>query len=295
MRLMDYGKYAVGVGSMKHILKLYAATALLCWLGLVINIAPAQAGDPDKTVGPADPTHLVCADKNSHLIIDLPSDAVDFTGYNPEAKIDIDQLKRECQEAKKHYKAAGLNYDLALEYARQSRIEGFVFEFHPDPAAPGGWLAVPSQSVPVVASGPGFEVFWGSDKDGSFYFNNLGAGPVTLNLRLPPDAHPLNPNITVMTSSFPEVWKVELAFYRGEVTPEDFDALRLPLGYTYNALVPGDTIIDVDKYGGYSYMPSVGGILPPNQPVSILILAGVVLITLPTVGFIALRRKRAED
>jgi hypothetical protein len=292
---MDYGKYAAGVGSMKHILKLYATTALLCWLGLV-NITPAQAGDPDKTVGPGDPTHLVCVEKNSHLFVDLDSDAFSYSGvYNPDIKVDPERVKSDCKEAEKLLKSNGHQIELVVEYGRQSRIEGFVFEFHPDPAAPGGWLAVPSQSVPVVASGPGFEVFWGSEKDGSFYFNNLGEGPVTLNLRLPPDAHSINPNITIMSDGFVQTWKVQLAFYRGDVPPDDFEALRLPLGYAYNALIPGDTIIDIDKYGGYSYMPSVGGILPPNRPISILVLAGMVLITLPTVGFIALRRKRAED
>ncbi len=270
-------------------LNFYAMIGLLCWLGLV-NIAPAQAGDPDKTVGPADPNLLVCVYPD-HLIFPLDSDAIESSGrFNPEIKVNVDQLKEDCKKAKETF-----DLDLKVEYAQQTRIEGFVFEFHPDPAAPGGWLAVPSRSVPVVASGPGFEVFWGSEKDGSFYFNNLGSGPVTLNLRLPPDAHPINPNITLMSDSSLRTWKIQLAFYRGDVPPEDVEALRLPLGYASNALIPSDTIIDIDKYGGYSYMPRVGGILPLNRPISILILAGMILITLPTVGFIAMRRKRAED
>jgi hypothetical protein len=291
---MDYGKYKAGVVPMKR-LKFYAALGLMCWLGLV-NVTPTQAGDPDKTVGPGDPSHLVCVEQNSHLIVDVNDDAFDYSGiYDPEAKVDPERIKKECKEAEELYKSNSYNYEFVVEYIRQTRLEGFVFEFHPDPNGPGGWLAVPSRDVPVIASGPGFELLWGSEDDGSYYFDYLGEGPVTLNLRLPPDAHPVNPNITVMSKGFIETWKVELAFYRGDIPPEDFDALRLPLGYAYNSLIPGDTIIDVDKYGGYTYMPNVGGILPSNRPVSILILAGVVLITLPTVGFIALRRKRGED
>jgi hypothetical protein len=180
-----------------------------------------------------------------------------------------------------------------LEYARQTRIEGYVFEFHPDPNSTGGWMAVRSRDVPIFATGPSFEVMAGSEKDGFYHFNNFGAGPITLNLRLPPDAHPINPNITVMSTSFDEAWEVDLGFYRGDIPPEDIEALRLPADHRRGALLPADTLIEMDeKTGLISYMPSVGEVLPPSQSFSILVLAGAILVILPIAGILTLQRKR---
>jgi hypothetical protein len=278
--------------------KLWGILFLLTLLLLpgLVNTTLVQAGDPDFTVGPGDPTHLVCADKTSHGVVDLPSDAIDIDGHNPDAVVDIEKLKKECEEVDDFFRAYNIPYDMAVEYARQSRIEGYVFEFHPDPNGPGGWTAVRSRDVPVVASGPGFELMWGSEDDGQYFFNNLGAGPVTLNLRLPPNAHPINPNITVWTTSFPDdLWEVDLAFYRGNIPPEDIDFLQLPLDHKRAKLIPGETMMEFDENDEISIIPNVGGVLPPNTSISTIALAAVILVILPTVGILRLRRRRTEE
>jgi len=261
----------------------------------LVMIGPVQAGEPDWTVGPGDPNKLICVEENSHLWIPLNSDAFDYyETYNPEATVDPERLKRDCQKAEDAYRNAGYNAHFTVEYVRQTRIEGYVFEFHPDPNGPGGWTGVRSRDVPVVASGPGFEIIWGSEKDGLYFFNYLGSGPVTLNLRLPPDAHPINPNITVMTEGLPEVWEVDLAFYRGDYPPPDIDEIILPHDHPRRKLVPPDTIIETDEETGQIVeMPNVGGVLPLEQPIATITLAALILIILPTAGILTVRRKRA--
>ena len=281
----------------QNLLKLQAVITLLLLFSFVIAI-PAQAGEPDKTVGPGNPNLLVCAD--GHKIVPLDSDA--FTGYSnetasfdPTIEVDVKKLKDDCERAQKSARNSGLDVHYHVEYLQQTRIQGAVFEFHPDSNAPGGWMAVRSYSVPVIASGPGFEVTVGSDKDGSYFFDNLGAGPVTLNLGLPPDAHPLNPNIIVMSRSFLEIWYVDLGFYRGDIPPENLEELRLPADYDRSTLLPPDTIIEIDESGNISYMPNVGGVLPPSRSITIVALAAILLIVLPIFGLTQLRRKRQAN
>lgn len=268
---------------MKYIIALLSCAFLLA----VVSQTPARAGDPDKTVGGIDPNHYICA-TSDHLFIDFDSDAFNSDGtLNPDLEVDLEQLKDDCAHFRDEFGAR-------VELFRQSRIEGYVFEFHPDPNASGGWLGVASRDVPVVVSGPGFEVFKGSEKDGSYYFDYLGAGPVTLNLRLPPDAHPLNPNITVTTSGFNEKTVVPLGFYRGDTPPEDITALRLPAGVTSSSVLPeGDMIYeDVKLMMG---MPAVGGVLPPGRPLATVALAIIVLAVLPAAGILKLRQRRSNE
>jgi hypothetical protein len=259
-----------------------------------IFITPVQAGDPDWTIGPPNPNLLECYDKSTGDYIELPSDAFDQGGgsiFNPDLNIDVQRLERECKE---YGEARGIK--TGIRFVQQTRIEGYVFEFHPNPDAPGGWMASRSRDVPVVASGPGFEIVWGSEKDGLYFFDNLGAGPVTLNLRLPPDAHPINPNITVMSTSFVEVWEVDLAFYRGNYPPPNVEDIILTPDHPRGKLVAGDTIIETDEETGQiTYMPNVGGVLPLNQPVAVITLAALVLIILPAAGVLTVRRKRTEN
>lgn len=265
-------------------------------LGLTVSsISPVRAGKPDGVIGGINPNLYVCADPG-HVIIDLESDAFDSSGnFDPDIEVDLNKLKKECDDVDD-------KLDARIELLQQSRIEGFVFEYHPDPAGPGGWTAAPSHDVPVIASGPGFETFRGSDKDGSYYFDYLGAGPVTLNLRLPPDAHPINPNVTIVTTSFAVVIKVHLGFYRGDTPPADFEALRVPAGYSPDTLAPPNTTIEdfVNLPGDSNVsvgipMPSVGGILPKEQPVSIIALALIILVVLPTAGVLKLRSNRLTE
>jgi hypothetical protein len=268
----------------------------LCFLVLLLlpgllNISPVQAGEPDDTVGSANPAMFWCVNRdNPNVIINLDSDAIssatsDSATLDLEAEVDFQQMKSDCE------KAGG-----RLEPIRLSSIEGFVFEFHPDPNGPGGWTAVRSRDVPVVATGPGFQVEWGSEKDGSYSLDNFGAGPITLNLRLPINAHPINPNITVVSTGLGEIWEIDLGFYRGNTPPKDINELRLPADHSRNTLLDPDTRLEIDESGVVSEMPDVGGVLPLDQPTSIIALAIVVLVILPAAGILKLRRsKRVQD
>jgi hypothetical protein len=270
-----------------------AALALL--LTFVIP-TPGQAGDPDKTIGGINPNLYVCMDSEGK-VVDVDHDAVTGDGdsvvYDPEKTVDLNKLKDECKE-----KEDELNIDLRVDLAHQSRVEGFVVEFHPDPAAPGGWRGVFSRDVPVVISGPGFEAFKASDKDGSFFFDNLGAGPVTFNLRLPPDAHALNPNVTVVTNSFLNTTSgIYLGFYRGDMQPPDVTTITSPDGvplapanFTFEDLEGSD-----DTLNDLTGMPSVGGVLPRQISLVSVVLAVILVIVLPAAGLLKLRRKHNDN
>lgn len=259
---------------------------------------PTQAGDPDKTVGGVDPNHYVCVDDN-HLVVDLESDAATESGgtlfFDLTKTVNLEELKEECEEAEDDF-----NENLSIELVQQSRVEGYVIEFHPDPSAPGGWRGVFSRDVPVVLSGPGFEVFKGSEKDGFFYFDRLGAGPVTFNLRLPPDAHPINPNITVVTNGFALVTtRIYLGFYRGDMPAPDPEAIAAPDGIQ---LPPGNYTFEDCEFSAdnpdectSTGMPSVGGVLPQQPSIYTIALAVVILVMLPVAGVLKIRRARSEN
>lgn len=276
------------------------------WLGLVVALAlllpfvvttPAYAGDPDKTVGGINPNHYVCVD-NEGNIVDLDNDAIDgegeFAEFDLEKTIDLDELEEECDDFDKDFDG-----EFKVELIRRSRLEGYVIEFHVDPGAPGGWRGVFSSDVPVFITGPGFEVFKGSDKDGSYYFDNLGAGPVTFNLRLPGDAHAINPNVTVVTDGLPNTTSgIYLGFYRGEVAPQDIENLTGPDGvplppanFIFNEFISSDE----DPFSGeVSGMPSVGGVLPKQTSIFSIALAVILLVALPLAGAVRIRRSRSE-
>lgn len=274
-------------------------TIAIVALFLLIFATPTLAGEPDKTVGGINPNLYVCLTEDNK-VVDVENDAVTDNGdgtvsYDPDITVDLNKLKRDCKKEEDKR-----NENLTVALAHQSRVEGLVVEFHLDPSAVGGWRGVFSRDVPVVVSGPGFEVIRGSDKDGSFFLDNLGAGPVTFNLRLPEGAYPLNPNITVVTNSFNSVTSgIYLGFYRGEKDlPPDVSTVQTPDGlllppanFTYDDL-PGSGYASLSELTG---MPSVGGILPPQQSAFVLALAAVILVVLPVAGFITLRRNRLEN
>jgi hypothetical protein len=279
-------------------LGIIGAVALVLTL---VFTSPAQAGEPDKTVGGVDVNHYVCAAAD-HRIVDLENDAFSSTSdigglltFDPDKTVDLEKLKDECKEAEDDY-----NLNFNIEAVQQSRVEGYVIEFHPDPSAPGGWLGVFSRDVPVVIFGPGFEVSKGSEKDGFFYFDSLGAGPVTFNLRLPPDAHPINPNITVVTNGFALVTtRIYLGFYRGDGPAPDPEAIvspdsvQLPPGnYTFEDCQADSSDSTTCSYTG---MPSVGGVLPRQTSLFSIVLAVILVITLPAAGILTLRRSRFEN
>lgn len=272
--------------------------ALTLWLTFVVA-PPIKAGDPDKTIGGINPNHYVCVD-NEGDIIDLENDAITGDGesatFDEDAEpIDLDELEEECDDADRDFEG-----DFKVELIRRSRLEGYVVEFHADPGAPGGWRGVFSRDVPVFITGPGFEVFKGSDKDGSFYFDNLGAGPITFNLRLPGDAHQINPNITIVANGLPITTRgIYLGFYRGEVAPPDLESLSAPDGaplplanYTFDEYIASDS----DPFSGeVTGMPSVGGVLRQQPSAYAVALAVIVLIALPVAGVLKVRRTRPEN
>ena len=264
-------------------------TVIIVLLLIVSSATPALAGDPDDTIGGINPNYYVCVDEDDGDLIDLDSDAVDIEGdtiiFNPDNDdVDLAELERDCDDE-----------DGELTLFRQTRIEGYVYEFHPkDPRNPAEseWFATPSRDVLVVATGISFEIFWASEDNGFFYFDNLGAGPITLNLRLPPDARPLNPDVVIESTSFKETWTARLGFYRGDVGPEDIAELRTPDG---SPLPLGDTRYEGTVEGGITSMPNVGGVLPQDPSLATLILAAVVLVVLPVVSFFKLQQNRFID
>jgi|GEM_PF-1452284 len=221
----------------------------------------------------------------------------------------VEDLRKECK------KGGGEIHPIA-----ETKIEGKVYEFHPG-GENGSWFGVPSRDVPVEAEGITFKIEWGSNTEGYYYFKNLGAGPIVLNLRLPPDAHPINPNVIIFSSGlesgycdygatsgdcaslpYPWVkppWTVMLGFYRGDVAPPDVAALRMPDG---NAL-PFSTLTDLRVLNQCGYrgtptglnlppeildmslgIPSVGGVLPADRPASVILLSVGLLMALLIAG-----------
>ncbi|MEM7348171.1 MAG: hypothetical protein AAF485_28405, partial [Chloroflexota bacterium] len=278
---------------MKYLYKSSTLYRLMALVGLVIvhtfiTVSTTQAGDPDDIIGPANPNLYVCT--SGHDIVSTNADAFDGEIFDPTKTVDLEALKTECNAA------ISSGIDATVEFLKQTRIEGIVYEYYPvdpDNPAESEWVATPSFSVPVFAKGVSFEIFWGSDKDGNYYFDHLGAGPIVLNLKLPEDAHAINPNIVVESNGFNQVWNVPLGFYRGDVGPADVLALQvptgggLPIGSTrYNAVVGPNNLAS---------MPDAGGILPQDQPIYVIVLAAMVLVVLPVAGIYSVRKKSAED
>lgn len=272
----------------------------------------------------------------------------DFVRENPDAretachtdfKIDWGFDPTDAQEFNAHLKDLESACDEAVDDSdpgeegrvvpiTNTRIEGFVYEFHPrDPANPAQseWYAVPSKSVMVQAKGIDFEIYWGSGEEGGYIFQHLGAGPIILNLQLPPDAHPINPDVVVFASGgsvesgenqrlvdVHETWTVFLGFYRGNVPPPDPANLKTPDGN----FLPFLTLEDIEQMSecGYSElpaiaekylppevradifgMPDVGGTLEDKTSLIVMILASVMAVALPVVGIVKVRRHRSDE
>ena len=266
---------------------------------ILVSVTPTHAGDPDEIIGPMDIDLFKCLEKEGD----------DGEKKDPWEEISID---KEREEIKKN-SVGKYNEDIAsLEKAcrkkgndsvlvpiEETKIEGYVYEFHPqDPSNPAGseWFAVPSHSVPVIAEGVTFEIFWVSEEpDGFFYFykTRFGKGPIILNLRLPPDAHPVNPNIVIESSGLDETWTVFLGFYRGDVPPPDVTQLKTPDGnflpFTNSKFDSYKSIVGLD---GKSALPGVGGVLSQEDSTVVSVLAVLLLIVLPGAGLITLRNRQ---
>lgn len=272
----------------------------------IVEAPLARAGEPVGEIGPINPTMFKCVDDDGEEIeLDTINDVIkndptteessclanfdvisDF-GFDP---TDGEQLRGFLERAENECEDKGGD----LVPIRDTRIDGIVYEFHPTNAAdPSGsdWLGVPSRDVPVVARGIGFEIEWGSEKDGTFIFQNLGAGPIVLNLRLPFDAHPINPDLVVKSTGREETLTVFLGFYRGDFPLPTPNQLRIQdSGGTIPFAAPEDIVL-AHQCG--LPMPNVGGTLPPKQPFSIMALAAIILIILPAAGLLKLRQQRA--
>lgn len=311
---------------MKRVIPVMGIVALL----LLLLSYPAQAGEPTGKIGPMNPTMFKCVDKDDHRtvikdrlelapikdIADNDPSTLDSNcfvtttsdfGFNTRDSVlfngHLEDLQDICEKD-----------DGVLIPIEETRIEGFVYEFHPDIQNPGQWFPVPSRDVPVFANGITFEVYWGSAEDGSYYFpKGFGAGPIILSLRLPRDAHAINPNVVINSTGLEETWTVFLGFYRGDVAPTDVTQLRTPNG---NAL-PFTTLQDLETLSRCGYMdlpdvakevlpvlappgstvsptiqiPNVGGTLPQERPTTVVILAVIFVIALPIAGVLKLRRK----
>lgn len=307
-------------------MKRFAPVLIILLVLIEVNAASVHAGEPTGEIGPMDPSMFRCIDEDgsilaeNQLIETLSIDSVviseeritntctnevDFDyGFDP---TDAAQFKAYLREFESECDKLGGRVVRITE----TRIEGFVYEFRPrDPENPETteWFGVPSKDVLVVAKGIMFEIYWGSDDNGAYYFRDLGAGPILLNLRLPPDAHMLNPNVFIDSNGLDEVQRADLAFYRGDFDPPDPTLLITPEGRALSVLSLGD--IEDLSMCGYpdlpavveSYeppptdstdmpaMPDVGGVLPAAQPTAIIALATIVLVTLPLAGLWKIRR-----
>ncbi len=260
-----------------------------------VDTGPAYAGDPEDTIGPMNIEKMECVERRQEGDSSKePAEVVDIETERQE--IIKDSTGDIVQDIKDLEKACLKNGDDAfLRAMANTKIEGYVYEFHPeDPANPAEseWFAVPSRDVPVIAEGVTFEIFWGSEPDGYFYFykTRFGEGPIMLNLRLPEDAHQINPDILIESTGLDETWTVFLGFYRGDIPPPNIDQLKTPGG---NLLPFGNTTFEsIVGLDGESALPGVGGVLPYKEPASVTVLAAVVLVILTVTGFFTLRKRR---
>ncbi len=301
------------------------------WL-ILLSIDSVQAGEPTGKVGPRNPTMYKCVDKDDYRKVIL--DRLELEPIKDMADNDPSTLDSSCFETtisdfgfdtrdavlfKGHLEdleriCENEDEDGVLIPIEETRIEGYVYEFHPDVQNPGQWFPVPSRDVPVFAKGIGFEVFWGTAEDGYYYYpNGFGAGPIILSLKLPRDAHPINPNVVINSTGLEETWTVFLGFYRGDVAPADVTQLRTPNGN----FLPFTTLADLETLSRCGYMdlpnvaksvlpdlpppgsaisptiqiPNVGGTLPQERSITLVIVAVILAIALPVAGFLKLRQR----
>lgn len=300
------------------------------------SLIPAQAGEPTGEIGPIEPTMFRCVDDEGNFIgqfgvfedIFIEEDFISFvqltnTCFDDDIEItyDIDTTKvDEFQDYLDDYEDICRSEDGKLVPVRDTRIEGFVYEFNPvDPENPETtpWIGRPIKDVKVTATGITFDIFWGTDDNGYYYFDNLGAGPILIDLELPPNGNVINPNVLVKSTGTLEIFKdVNIGFYWGDYG--DFEPQESQLVTPDGLPIPFLTLEDVEELSACGYddlptvvdslepplvellesdpgMPDVGGVLDQNQPLSITLLAIALFILLPLGGFLALRRHRSNE
>ena len=95
------------------------------------------------------------------------------------------------------------------EPPRNGTVSGIVFNYS---------AGQPQGGIGVVLDGGGWALETVSESDGSYIFRGLGRGPATLRLRLPEDATPVNPDLSVYTGHSLDV-KANLGYYTGDESP----------------------------------------------------------------------------
>jgi hypothetical protein len=89
-------------------------------------------------------------------------------------------------------------------------VKGFVYNI-----SAGG---APEPGITVILDGGGWQAETLTDSNGFYEFAGLGDGQAILNLRLPPNAHPLMPDWPVYTRNT-EATQTHLAYYWGDDPP----------------------------------------------------------------------------
>jgi hypothetical protein len=164
-----------------------------------------------------------------------------------------------------------------------SSIVGYVYDYSTGPP-------IPIKGMGVSLTGCSWSAEWGTDDNGHFYFNDLGAGVAHVNLQLPPNGHAINPNVMVETSGMTDTYTVYLGFYVGDKPP--VDSYTTPDGKSLTGVSAETVTVPPDTTPDGTIMPDVGG-----APDSLLILglsAGL-LTLLPLAGWSELARKRAHS
>ena len=332
-------------------MKYLAPILVLVLVALTLLLIPSTvlAGEPTGEIGPMNPTMFKCVSRDGSTLIQpdpfrkpltkifikggetFPLESIDqILEDNPEARESIctsnavfdfgfdtrdavlfngylEQLQRECDEHPQEGTIVPIT---------DTRIEGFVYEFEPtDPTniEATEWFGRPAK-VGVVAKGITFEIVWGTDDNGAYYFDNLGAGPILLNIQLPPNAHAVNPNIFLDSNGTDEVHKATLGFYRGDYRPE-LGQLATPDGVPLPFLGLGDiedlsqcgyndlpAVIEeyqppsplVSREDFLALIPNVGGVLPQQSSRATMAIAVIILVALPTAGILKIRRSQSK-
>ncbi len=306
--------------------KLYFLTT---FIGLfIVSAGIAWAGEPINEIGPMEPTMFRCIDDEGDTLFEEWFDPHSATEKNTcvddgnNINYFVDGRLFDATDSGQ-FNALLADYDRECDSIggnlipiRDTRVEGVVYEFrptNPDNLAVTEWFGIPVKDVIVEAQGISFEIIWGTDDNGTYYFDGLGAGPVLLNLRLPPDAHMLNPNAYVASSGIDETLKVNLGYYRGDFRPQITQLVTpdgVPLSYlelfdieelsqcgyddlpaVIESYEPPSPLID--KETALQTIPNVGGVLPIKTSASTIGVALFFLIVLPTAGILKIRRSRS--
>lgn len=165
-----------------------------------------------------------------------------------------------------------------------STVDGYVYDY-----TSGAPVAI--KDMGVTLTGCSWEAVWGTDDHGFFYFRNLGEGTAYVNLQLPPNAHPINPNVVVNTTGMTDtVYTVYMGFYTGATPPSG--PFTTPDGMSLTGTSPTVIVRAEGATADGAPLPDVGGTLPDSYLV--IGLSALLLMTLPVAGLTRLRVQRAQ-